>query len=269
MIKLALLQMNVESEKEENILKAERMVRSAASRQADIVVLPEMFNCPYNAANFPLYAEPDNGPAWQALSHIAADNKIFLVAGSIPEKDSEGHVYNTCYIFDADGTQIGKHRKIHLFDIHIPGKQTFRESDTLTPGSAVTVVDTPFCPIGIAICYDIRFPELFRMMVDRGAKLVIVPGAFNMTTGPAHWEILFRTRAMDNQVYMAGAAPARNSDAGYVSYANSLVATPWGDIAGRLGEKEETLFTEIDITEVDRVRRELPLLEHRRKDIYF
>jgi predicted amidohydrolase len=157
---------------------------------------------------------------------------------------------------------------MHLFDIDVSGGQRFRESDTLSPGGQITVVETTFGKIGVAICYDLRFPELARLMALQGATILAYPGAFNMTTGPAHWEILFRTRALDNQVYVLGCAPARNETAGYISYGHSIAVSPWGKTVAQLDAREDCLLTELDLDEVERVRRELPLLQHRRTDVY-
>ena len=171
-------------------------------------------------------------------------------------------------MFDREGKQIAKHRKVHLFDIDVKNGQQFKESDTLSAGLDVTVFNTEFGKVGLCICYDIRFPELSRLMVDQGAKMIIVPAAFNMTTGPSHWEILFRTRALDNQVYTLGVAPARNSNSGYTSWGHSVAVSPWGEVINQLGEYESNMIIEIDFDYVDKIRRELPMLKHRREDIY-
>ena len=227
-----------------------------------------MFCCPYQTENFPIYAEKEGGPVWQQLSGYAKQYGIYLIGGSMPEKDAEGNVYNTSYIFDREGKQIGKHRKVHLFDIDIKGGQTFKESDTLTAGDSDTVFDTEFGKIGVMLCFDIRFPELSRMMVNDGAKVIFVPAAFNMTTGPAHWELSFRTRALDNQIYMVGCAPARDVSAGYISCGHSIVTDPWGRVTGMLYENEGILLAELDMDYEEQVREELPLLKSRRKDMY-
>jgi omega-amidase len=265
---IGLIQSNVTDNKEENIDNARALLEKAAASGAALAVLPEIFNSPYSSKKFPEYAEPEGGTTWQMLSSAARELGLFIVGGSIPERDDDGRIYNTCFIFDADGKPIGKHRKIHLFDIDIEGGQRFRESETLSPGSSVTVFDTPWGKMGAAICYDIRFSELFRIMALEGAKVIFVPGAFNMTTGPAHWELTFRTRALDNQVYTVGAAPARNEKGSYVSYANSIICSPWGDIVGRLGTEQEILIRELDMDKVEKLRRQLPLLAHRRTDVY-
>ena len=267
-MKVSVVQMPVSSDKLANIRLASAYIQDAASSGADLVVLPEMFCCPYQTASFPVYAEKEGGEHWSLMASSARDNHVYLVAGSMPELDAAGHVFNTAYVFDRQGVQISKHRKMHLFDIDITGGQRFKESETLTPGNQVTVFDTEFGKIGLMICYDVRFPELSRLVVDQGAKIIIVPAAFNMTTGPAHWEILFRTRALDNQVFLVGAAPARQTDASYISYGNSIIVSPWGDVMARLDEKEGMVNAELDLEKVDKVRRELPLLAHRRLDIY-
>ena len=235
-LKAAMLQSHVYSDKAENIRALCVNLEELAKEKPDLVTLPEMFNCPYQSSNFPVYAEKEGEETWQALSSLAAKYGIYLSAGSVPETDEQGHIFNTAYVFDRNGKQIAKHRKMHLFDIEVEGGQSFKESDTLTPGDQVTVFDTEFGKMGICICFDFRFPELARLMALEGARVILVPAAFNMTTGPAHWEILFRTRALDNQVYTLGTAPARDADAGYTSWGHTIAVSPWGDIMGQMEE---------------------------------
>lgn len=267
-IKIAAIQMPTVADKMENVRTVKTYLEKIKDENPDFVILPEMFCCPYQTENFPIYAEKEGGPVWQQLSGYAKQYGIYLIGGSMPEKDAEGNVYNTSYIFDREGKQIGKHRKVHLFDIDVKGGQTFKESDTLTAGDSDTVFDTEFGKIGVMLCFDIRFPELSRMMVNDGAKVVFVPAAFNMTTGPAHWELSFRTRALDNQIYMVGCAPARDVSAGYISWGHSIVTDPWGRVTGMLDENEGILLAELDMDYEEQVREELPLLKSRRKDIY-
>ena len=267
-IKIAAIQMSTVADKMENVRTVKAYLEKIKDENPDFVILPEMFCCPYQTENFPIYAEKEGGPVWQQLSGYAKQYGIYLIGGSMPEKDAEGNVYNTSYIFDREGKQIGKHRKVHLFDIDIKGGQTFKESDTLTAGDSDTVFDTEFGKIGVMLCFDIRFPELSRMMVNDGAKVIFVPAAFNMTTGPAHWELSFRTRALDNQIYMVGCAPARDVSAGYISWGHSIVTDPWGRVTGMLDENEGILLAELDMDYEELVREELPLLKSRRKDIY-
>ena len=267
-IKIAAIQMSTVADKMENVRTVKAYLEKIKDENPDFVILPEMFCCPYQTENFPIYAEKEGGPVWQQLSGYAKQYGIYLIGGSMPEKDAEGNVYNTSYIFDREGKQIGKHRKVHLFDIDIKGGQTFKESDTLTAGDSDTVFDTEFGKIGVMLCFDIRFPELSRMMVNDGAKVIFVPAAFNMTTGPAHWELSFRTRALDNQIYMVGCAPARDVSAGYISWGHSLVTDPWGRVIDMLDEKKGILLAELDMDYEEQVREELPLLKSRRKDMY-
>lgn len=267
-IRTAVLQTPVSPEKQENLDRVAEVLERDFLRDVDLVTLPEMFACPYDTEVFPEYAEPEGGPSWKFMSDLAAKKKIYLSAGSMPEIDSEGHIYNTAYVFDREGKQIAKHRKVHLFDIDIEGGQAFRESATLTAGNKATVFDTEFGKMGLCICYDIRFPELARIMADQGAKVILCPGAFNLTTGPAHWELLYRTRAVDNQVYYIATSPARDMDASYVAYGHSMVVDPWGIIISEMGAKAQMRVVDIDLDRIDEVREQLPLMKHRRKDIY-
>lgn len=267
-IKIAAIQMSTVADKMENVRTVKTYLEKIKDENPDFVILPEMFCCPYQTENFPIYAEKEGGPVWQQLSGYAKQYGIYLIGGSMPEKDAEGNVYNTSYIFDREGKQIGKHRKVHLFDIDVKGGQTFKESDTLTAGDSDTVFDTEFGKIGVMLCFDIRFPELSRMMVNDGVKVIFVPAAFNMTTGPAHWELSFRTRALDNQIYMVGCAPARDVSAGYILWGHSIVTDPWGRVIDMLDEKKGILLAELDMDYEEQVREELPLLKSRRKDMY-
>ena len=243
------------------------LVGRAARQGADLVTLPEIWNGPYQQELFPRFAEPPRGPSWTLLSELAAEYGIWLSGGSIAERE-DGKVCNTAYVFDRSGRQAARHRKMHLFDIQISGGQHFRESETLTAGNEATVFDTEFCRMGLCICYDARFPELFRLMVDRGAKLILTPAAFNLTTGPAHWELLFRQRAVDNQVFCVATSPARDPTASYQAWGHSIVTDPWGRVLAQLEAEEEIRSVELDLDVADRVRAELPLLAHRRTDLY-
>lgn len=267
-IKVALIQMKVIDNKDKNLAKAEKLINKAVKNKVDFVMLPEMFNCPYQNKKFPEYAEIEGEKSWRFLADIAQKNNIYLVGGSIPEKDNKDNIYNTSYVFNKKGEEIAKHRKIHLFDINVEGGQTFKESDTLTAGSEITTFTTPYGKMGIVICYDLRFPELSALLSKKGVDFILVPGAFNMTTGPAHWELLFRSRALDNQVYTLGTAPARDESQSYVSYGNSIIVSPWGEVIDRLGGEEDILIAELDLDYLEKVRKELPLLKHKRYDLY-
>ena len=266
-MKIALLQMPVTLEKDDNLKCAEEYIRTAAKDGADIAVLPEMFCCPYSNDHFAKYAEPANGRIWNFLSGEAEKHSIYLVGGSMPESEN-GKIYNTSFVFDRKGTQIARHRKAHLFDIDIDGGQSFHESKTFAAGSDVTLFDNEFGRIGLCICFDMRFPEMSRLMALDGAKMIIVPAAFNMTTGPMHWEMLFRQRAVDDQLFTAGIASARDENGPYVSYANTILCSPWGKVIARADKGAEIITATIDFDETEKARSQLPLLKARRDDIY-
>lgn len=267
-IRFILAQTKVFSDKMINMNNMRNVLEKAAKEKADFVTFPEMFNCPYDTGKFPEYAEDESGYCVRFVSKLAREYKVYISAGSMPEKDEEGRVYNTAYVFDREGKIIAKHRKMHLFDINVRGGQYFKESDTLTAGNKVTVFDTEFGKMGLSICYDIRFPELYRLMADKGAGVILVPAAFNMTTGPKHWELLFKSRALDNQVFMVGTSSARDESSDYVSWGHSVVTSPWGEVMGEMDEKEGTMTVDLSLDEVTAVREQLPFLAHRRKDIY-
>lgn len=267
--KLGICQMQVEDNKKSNLKKAREMIAEAAGRGCRLVVLPEMFNCPYRSDTFPDYAEPvPGGETSLMLARSARKEGIYLVGGSIPENDDSGTVYNTCPVFSPAGQLIACHRKLHLFDVDLEAGLSFRESDTLGAGRQVTVFSTSLATVGVAICYDIRFPELARLMALQGAELIVLPGAFNTITGPAHWETLLKARAIDNQVFVVGASPALNPSASYHAWGHSLVVDPWGTVLAAASQDETILYAEIVPARVKQVRRELPLLRHRRTDLY-
>lgn len=265
--RLALIQMKVTGDKRKDLQRAETMLREAADRGAQVLALPEMFNCPYVSKSFPEYAEEADGPTVRRLSALAKELSVVLVGGSIPEKE-DGKVYNTCFIFGPDGSLLGKHRKVHLFDVDVKGGVYMKESDTLSAGDQITVVDTPYGKLGVAICYDCRFPEMIRKMALQGASLVLLPAAFNMTTGPAHWELIMRMRALDNQIYFAAISSARNLESPYIAYGHSCLVTPWGEFCAKADFRECIIYGEVDTEYTESIRQQLPLLQHRRPELY-
>ncbi|CAG0894897.1 unnamed protein product [Cyprideis torosa] len=277
--RLALVQVAVTSNKAKNVEHTVEMIRKAvagpqASSQqlcpgkADMIVLPEVFNSPFGNKYFPEYAEPIPGESTNALSAVASEMGIYLIGGSIPERDPEGKLFNTCMVFNPKGEVVAKHRKVHLFDIDIPGKITFRESDTLAPGNSMTTFDTPWCKVGLGICYDIRFAQMAQKYTSQGCKLLVYPGAFNMTTGPAHWQLLNRARALDNQVYCVSVSPARDDAADYNAWGHSICVDPWGSVLCEAEEKEEILWADIDLEHLETVRSQIPLRLQKRPDLY-
>lgn len=266
-MKIAILQTPVTDDKTQNIEIASQAIKEAAACGAEMAVLPEMFCCPYDNKCFPEYGEEKGGYIYSSMAEAADRNGIYLVAGSMPEWE-DGRLYNTSFVFDPDGSEIVRHRKVHLFDIDVKGGQSFKESDVLTPGEDITIFHAGNHSFGLAICFDIRFPEMFRIMALQGAEAVIVPAAFNMTTGPAHWELNFRSRALDNQYFTIGAAPSRNEESSYISYSHSIVCSPWGDTIAQAGIRQEILQIDLDFSKVEEIRRQLPLLSARRPEIY-
>lgn len=264
---IAVCQMMPVSDLNKGKQKYRKMTASAAEKGADIVVFPEMWVCPYIGANFEKYKEPQGGETYNFLKSLAEEFGIYLFTGSMPEEDGE-NIYNTCYVFDRTGCEIGKHRKVHLFDVDIKEGISFTESYFLSPGNKATLVDTEFGKIGLGICFDIRFSEFSMKMSREGAKIIVLPAAFNMTTGPAHWELSVRARAMDNQVYFVGAQVARDMDCKFHAWGHSLIVDPFGKIIAETDEKESIIFSEIDLDYVDKIREELPILKSRRPELY-
>ncbi|CAI9602757.1 unnamed protein product, partial [Staurois parvus] len=265
--RLGLVQLFVSPVKADNLKRASELVKQAAKQGAQVVALPECFNSPYGTKFFPEYAEKIPGQSTQMLSEVAKECGIYLIGGSIPEEDS-GKLYNTCTVYGPDGILLAKHRKIHLFNIDVPGKIRFQESETLTPGDSFSVFDTPYCKIGVGICYDIRFAELAQIYTKKGCQLLVYPGAFNMTTGPAHWELLQRARALDNQVYVATVSPARDEKASYVAWGHSTVVSPWGEVIAKAGADEVITSTDIDLQYLADIRQQIPIHSQRRHDLY-
>ena len=251
---VSLIQMKVGEDKRANLAHAAELAKRA--KGSDIIMLPEMFCCPYDNAAFVKNAEPYGEAVTDALREIAVGTGSILIGGSMPESE-DGRIYNTSFVFGADGGLVARHRKAHLFDIDVKGGQRFFESETLTKGEGATVFETPFGRAGLAVCFDIRFSDFINSMK---ADLIFVPAAFNMTTGPMHWELLFRARAVDDQAFAFGCAPARNERASYISYANSIAVDPWGRVIASAGTGETVLTVDIDTREIKRVREQIPIL---------
>ena len=243
-----------------------------------MIVLPECFNSPYGCQFFPKYAETllpsppskDQSPSFHTLAELAKETKTYVVGGSIPEFETESKkYYNTSLVFSPKGDLIATHRKVHLFDIDIPGKITFKESEVLSPGNKVTIFDTPeYGKVALAICYDIRFPELATIAARKGAFLLLYPGAFNMTTGPLHWSLLARARAADNQVYVALCSPARDMEASYHAWGHSMIVDPNAGVMTEAGEKEDTVYGDLDGDQIEQTRGGIPIYSQRRFDVY-
>ena len=265
-LKLAVCQLRTELEQEETMAKAERMVAEAARNGAQIVVLPEMFNCPYAREYFRPYARRGHAAAVAAMSRWARENGVLLVGGSVPELEGD-KLYNTCFVFDEEGRQIARHRKVHLFDVDLPGMR-FMESHSFAPGGQITTFETRWGTMGAAICFDIRFPELFRAMARRGAQIIFLPAQFNQKTGPAHWELSLRARAVDNELFVVGASAAKYEGFSYESWGHSAVVDPFGTVLAAADDSEQILYAELDLARIAEVRAQLPTFLHLREELY-
>nr|CAX70294.1 nitrilase superfamily protein [Schistosoma japonicum] len=280
MLRLALVQMFVGTDKAANLKRASDLIsRAVSEHSAQLVCLPECFTSPIGAKYFEPYAEPvPNGPACQMLSNAAKSHKIWLVGGSISERGSDGKIYNCCATYNPDGELVGLYRKLHLFDIDIPGQFTFKESASLSSGKETFSFEMPLkssenkisvIRVGIGICYDIRFPELSLLYANQlGCQLLLFPAAFNPKTGSLHWELLGRARALDTQCYVGMCSPACNLELDYISYAESLITSPWGMVIAKGGKEEEILTANLDFFELKHVRESIPIGRQRRLDIY-
>ncbi|HJU12654.1 MAG TPA: carbon-nitrogen hydrolase family protein [Candidatus Binataceae bacterium] len=261
----AVVQMTSTSNKAANLEKAEKMIRLAAARGARLVGLPETFNWRGKRAEEPAAAESLSGETLTAMARLARELDLHLLAGSITEHVAgESRRYNSSVLLSPDGKQLAVYRKIHLFDIDLPGRVTVKESEAKLPGSEVVTATTALGTIGLSVCYDVRFPELYRRLAFAGASVITIPSAFTFPTGEAHWEVLIRARAVENQCYVLAPAQFGTNVHGFSDYGNSMIVDPWGRVLARAAEQEGVLIAPIDMEYLARVRRELPALTHAR-----
>jgi predicted amidohydrolase len=259
----AAVQLNAGTDKGLNLDKAESFVAAAAQRGAKLIVLPEVFLWRGPQPEEVSIAENVPGPATERLAALCRKLGIYLVAGSILERDGDGErVYNTSVLIDDSGAIKARYRKVHLFDIDLKGSVCIRESDTRRPGDAVVTVATPLGVIALSVCYDLRFPELYRQAALGGAEIVAIPSAFTFPTGAAHWEVLVRARAIENLVYVIAANQIGAGGAGIVSYGNSMIVDPWGKPLARAADREGVIVAEVDREFQRQLRQQLPSLTH-------
>ena len=268
-IKVVLIQYTVQEEWLDNVIQVERLLKTAHDGGAELAILPEMFVQPYDMTLVPGRAEsvPD-GPTSLKLSEWARRFKMAIVGGSMAEIGSDEKYYNTATLWGPVGEFLAKHRKVHLFDVDLPGGVSFKESVILSPGHQVTVVPVLGMTLGIAVCYDIRFPELARLMTLKGAEMIALPGAFNHVSGPAHWEILLRNRAAENTVWVAGVSGLAPPDSSYQAWGHSMLCDPFGDVVTNMGHTEGVAFSVMDPARLKDIRARLPVLKQRRDDLY-
>ena len=258
--------MSASSSKDENLQKAARFVALAAERGAALVALPEVFNWRGARSDEPAQSEPIPGPTTRAMAELAARHGVYLLAGSILEKAEGARSYNTSLLLGPSGQILCRYRKIHLFDVDLPGLVSVRESDSKVPGDEVVTCRTELGSFALSVCYDLRFPEMYRALAGRGAEVVFVPSAFTFPTGAAHWEPLLRARAIENQVYVIAPNQIGRNPSGYSDYGHSMIVDPWGRVLACAPDRECVVTAEVDLDYLGKVRRELPSLAHRRLD---
>lgn len=262
----AAIQMDARDDPQTNRTRAVRMIAQAADRGAQFVVLPEMFVFFMGDQNQARKtAEPIPGETSELLQEIARRYRIHLVGGSFFEQiPSADRVFNTCLFIGPEGDILGHYRKIHLFEIDAPGEVVRNEADVVAHGTDIVAVETTFGVVGLSICYDLRFPELYRALAARGARIITLPAAFALKTGKDHWEPLIRARAIENQAFVIASAQVGIKPDGYVCYGRSLIVDPWGTVIAQAHDAETVILAELNFDYLERVRRALPALKNRR-----
>jgi predicted amidohydrolase len=271
-MRAAAIQLNSDGDKARNLEIAERLVTEAASDGAELVVLPEKWNLLASGRELLEGAEPLDGPTLTAVRGWAREHEIAICAGSIAERsDDPERSFNTSVLVDSAGEDLAVYRKIHLFDVDVEGV-SYRESDHERPGTDVVVAPIPGAdlpPVGLSVCYDVRFPELFRSMALGGAGVFCIPAAFTVPTGRAHWEVMVRARAIENQAFAIAAGQAGEAPPHYSSWGHSMIVGPYGAVlASATDETEAIVAADLEVAERDRVQVEMPLFESRRPDAY-
>ena len=251
-----------------NLEEAEKLIKTAVQQDAELVVLPENFAIMglTEADKVAIAEVPGEGPIQQFLSQQASRHGIWIVGGTIPiESGSMGKVYSASLLYNSQGDMIARYDKIHLFDVVLEdSSESYNESETIEPGDDVVVVDTPFGKLGIAVCYDLRFPELFRAMADVGMEICVLPSAFTSITGRAHWESLLRARAIENLCYIIAPDQGGYHKNGRETYGDSMIIDPWGVVLNRLPHGTGVVVSDIDLEKLRKTRKNFPALQHKR-----
>jgi deaminated glutathione amidase len=267
-MRAAAVQLNSTDRYDRNLEVAERLVRAAAGDGADLVVLPEKWTVLGPPEAIRASAEPLDGPALTAAAGWARELGIFLVAGSVPEVvQGQDRLANTSVMFGPDGGRLALYRKIHMFDVEV-GDVSYRESEIEEAGDQIAVGDANGTKIGLTICYDVRFPELYRILALRGARVITVPSAFTERTGRDHWEVLIRARAIEDQVFIVAAGQIGDAPPHYRSFGRSMIVDPWGLVLAQAPDTEGFVAADLDFASQDDVRERLPSLRHRRPEAY-
>jgi len=269
MLRVGLVQMNSRSDKEANLATAERLIDEAAERGARLVGLPEYVSFLGPKDLHEANAEPIPGPTTERFAAKARQHGIYLLGGSILEhSDVDGKYYNTSTFFNPDGELQAIYRKIHLFDIDITGNVSANESASILPGERVVTVQLDGHTVGLTICYDLRFPELYRLLALEGAEVLFVPAAFTLFTGKDHWHTLLRARAIENQCYVLAPAQIGPHDTNAQCYGHALVADPWGTVTADAPNHEGVVIADVDFAYLRQVRTQVPSLANRRPAAY-
>ncbi|TML04508.1 MAG: carbon-nitrogen hydrolase family protein [Actinobacteria bacterium] len=268
-MRVACVQMTSRADKAANLETAERLVAQAAATGADIVVLPEKWNAIGDAAVYHATAEPlDGGESVAAMSGWARTHGITLVGGSIAERrDGREKLSNTSIVFDSDGEIVATYRKIHLFDVEVGGV-IYRESEAEEPGGEAVLAEAEDWKLGLSVCYDVRFPELYRILALEGAHIVTVPAHFTTPTGKDHWQVLLRARAIENQLYVVAAAQVGETLPGKPAYGRSLIVDPWGLVLAQAPDEQTVISAELDRDHLEEIRAKLPSLANRQANAY-
>jgi predicted amidohydrolase len=267
-VRVAAVQLNSNGDKDRNLAEAERLVRAAAADGAEFVALPEKWNLLAGGEELVLGAEPLDGPSLTAARGWARDLGVHLLAGSISERGTEGEkASNTSVLIGPDGGDLAVYRKIHMFDVDAGGV-SYRESEFERPGDEVVATELDHLTVGMTVCYDLRFPELFRILALRGARVVAVPSAFTLATGRDHWEVLLRARAIENQLFVIAPNQVGEAPPHFSSFGRSMIVDPWGVVLTTAPDEECFVAAELDFVAQDRVRASLPSLANRRPGAY-
>lgn len=265
---IAALQMNTGADKAENLGAATRLIREAAAAGASLIGLPETFNWMGPETGREAALEPLEGPTGTRMAELARELDVHLLAGSFLEAGAPGgRAFNTSVLYGPDGGRLATYRKLHLFDVEIGDGATYQESRYVAPGEALAIADTPAGRLGLSVCYDLRFPELYRALAERGAELLAVPAAFTLMTGKDHWEVLLRARAIENLSWVLAPAQVGAHSGGRQTYGNAMVVDPWGTVVARASDGPGFALGRLDPALQARVRERLPALSHRRRPL--
>lgn len=267
-MRAAVVQLHVVPNVEENLATASELVRKAAEAGAELIVLPEMVEFHGDKEQVPSIKTDIPGPVSNHFAELARELGIWLQAGSIHENiPDQDRTYNTAVLFNPQGEEVARYRKLHLYDVQIPGRVDAMESETIAPGSDVVTADINGHKAGLTICYDIRFPELYRALANEGAEIVFLPAAFMLYTGKDHWETLIRARAIENQCFMLASGQQGIDDEGRATYGRSMIVDPWGTVLATAPDGNGYAIADLDFDYLQRIRRELPSLANRRREV--